>query len=214
MRPPSIRLRRRPPADPGSLSAPLARVIRSGVVESVHLGSVAVADAAGGLLAWSGDPSGDVFARSCMKPLQAAVSLSFVEEALSEEEVAVMCASHNAETIHLDAVEALLARGGRRAGDLRCPPAWPMDPARAREVEAPESRYHDCSGKHAGMLLACSRAEMDPAGYLDRDHPLHRAVMRAIPDAAGAEPSAIGTDGCGVPVHALPLAGLATMYTR
>lgn len=125
-----------------------------------------------------------------------------------------MCASHNGEPVHVKAVEALLSRAGLDQGALRCPPALPADPEDARRVPGPAPVLHNCSGKHAGMLLACARSGFEPQAYPDPDHPLQRAVLEAVRRAAGAEPRAVGVDGCGVPVHALTLTELATIFAR
>jgi L-asparaginase II len=193
---------------------PLVRVVRSGFQESVHLGSVAVADVDGRLLASAGDPGRVAFARSSMKPLQAAVSLSLIGEDLTDRQVAVMCASHSGEQVHVETVESILRHGDLGPEALRCPPARPLDPEAALSVPEPEPRYHNCSGKHAGMLLASARGGFDPARYPEPQHPLQNEVLSAVGAAAGREPEAIGVDGCGVPVHALPLLSLATLYAR
>lgn len=192
----------------------LARVLRSGMEESVHRGSVVVADADGDVVASVGDPERPIFARSAAKPFQAAVSIDLGGLDLPEREVAVMAASHNGEAIHLEAVRSLLDRAGLDEGDLRCPPAWPLSPDEARAAPRPRPLLHDCSGKHAGMLLASRRAGLDLATYPDPEHPLQRRVTGAIAAAAGAQPLGIGIDGCGVPVHRLSLAALATAYAR
>ncbi|MEX0984986.1 MAG: asparaginase, partial [Actinomycetota bacterium] len=95
-----------------SAAAPLARVVRSGLEESRHLGHVAVCDADGRLLAFVGDADSVVFVRSCMKPVQAAVSLAAIGEELNDAQVAIMCASHNGEPVHVRAVRSVLRRGG------------------------------------------------------------------------------------------------------
>jgi L-asparaginase II len=188
-------------------------VVRSGFVESVHLGSVAVADAEGRLTASAGDPGRVSFARSSMKPLQAAVSLSLIEEELSDAEAAVMCASHNGEPPHVAAVGSLLARGALGFEALRCPPDRPIDPESSLVVPEPRPEFHNCSGKHAGMLLACTARGWDPGSYRDPSHPLQGEVMAAV-RTAGGEPEYLGVDGCGVPVHALPLVRMARLYAR
>src|ERR671928_1385649 len=104
---------------------PLARVVRSGLEESVHLGSVAVCDADGRLLASAGDPERLVFARSSMKPLQGAVSFSRIGEDLRSELLAIGCASHNAEPEHVRALRRLLRGGGLPPRALRTPPPVP-----------------------------------------------------------------------------------------
>jgi L-asparaginase II len=196
-------------------AVPLVRVVRSGREESVHLGHVAVCDAEGRLVASAGDPHHTVFARSCMKPLQAAVSLAAIGDLrLSDREIAVMCSSHNAEPIHLGAVRALLKRAGLGPSALQTPPAWPLDEQEMARAQHRNPQFHDCSGKHAGMLLACVRAGWDPATYLQRSHPLQRRVLRAVQRGTGVEDVAIGVDGCGAPVHGVPLAAMATLYAR
>jgi L-asparaginase II len=192
-------------------SIPLVRVVRSGVTEAVHMGSVVVVDADGSVTASAGDPSAVTFARSSMKPLQAAVSLATAGDDLPDPEVAVMCASHNAEPVHVAAVDALLARAelGREA--LRTPAGLPLDDESARLAAGPEPVLHNCSGKHAGMLLACRRAGFDLSSYRDAAHPLQIRVEAAVRQLAG-EPTAVGIDGCGVPVHALPLVQMARLY--
>jgi L-asparaginase II len=181
-------------------------------VESVHLGSVAIVDADGKLLASAGDPDRVTYARSSMKPLQAAVSLTFIDEDLPAEEVAVMSASHNGETQHLAAMRSVLDRAGLGVDALRTPAAFPLDPESARAAGAPRPELHNCSGKHSGMLLASKRRGHPLESYPDPDHPLQRAVFDAVTREAGIEPLAIGVDGCGVPVHALPLTGLARIF--
>src|SRR5947199_9608386 len=101
--------------------APVVSVVRSGVVESVHQVDVVVVDQDGGIRAMAGDPGRVVFARSSMKPLQASVSLSLAPFDFSDQEVAVMCASHNAEPVHLAAVRSLLGRAGVEEAELQCP---------------------------------------------------------------------------------------------
>ncbi|MGH2662184.1 MAG: asparaginase [Actinomycetota bacterium] len=193
---------------------PLVRVVRSGVEESVHFGSVAVADVRGRLVARAGDPGRVAFARSSMKPLQAAVSLWVADTELPDAEVAVMCASHNGEPVHVDAVREILRRAGLDPGALRCPPDRPLHPEDAAGVPEPAPLFHNCSGKHAGMLLACVRSGWDLVSYQEPDHPLQRRVLEAVTTAAGQDPVAVGVDGCGVPVHALPLSSMATLYAR
>ncbi len=196
-------------------AVPLVRVVRSDVEESVHLGHVAVCDAAGRLVAHAGDPDRFLYGRSCTKPLQGAVSLRAIGDLpLPDVEVAVMCGSHTGEPVHLRTIRALLRRVGLDAADLRTPEAYPGDPdahARARE----RTRIaHNCSGKHAGMLVACARVGWDLPGYRLRSHPLQRRVTAAVTNATGVADLAIGIDGCGVPVHGVSLHAMATLFAR
>ena len=150
-----------------------------------------------------------------MKPLQATVSLSAIGDLpLSDPEVAVMCASHNGEAIHIRAVRALLRRAGLDADALRNPPGYPLDPDTMARSRRPRRELQNCSGKHAGMLLACVRAGWDPAAYLRAGHPLQRRITRAVSRATGRDRLEMGVDGCGVPVHGMPLRSMATLFAR
>ena len=189
-------------------------VTRSGLEESVHLIDAAVVDATGDLVAFAGDPSRTLFARSAMKPLQAAVSLSFTTVDLSAQEIAVMCGSHNAEAVHIEAVSSILGKVGVPESALQCPTRLPWDEQSA--IERPERRRvnSDCSGKHAGMLAACRGREWDVNSYRQPDHPLQRAIRRTVLLATGLDDVETGVDGCGVPVHAMALQSMATIYAR
>ena len=199
----------------------LAEVVRSGFAESWHRGSVAVTTASG-MLKWSaGDPHGAIFPRSSNKPLQAAAmlrsGLTFADPA-EPSDLALVAASHAGEPFHLARVGALLASGGLTEADLGCPADLPLDPtARAavlRDGGGPSRLYMNCSGKHAGMLLTCRAAGWPIEGYLAAEHPLQRACRAAIEELAGERVAAVGVDGCGAPVMAISLAGLAPAFAR
>ena len=188
--------------------AELVRVVRNGLVESIHTGDVAVCDADGGLVAFAGDPERMLFGRSCEKPIQGAVSIAAIEEpALTDDEVAVLCGSHNGDEVHVRAVRKLLRRGPVPVSALQNP--------RDRLAGGTRSRIHDnCSGKHAAMLVASARNRWDLATYRDRGHPIQRRVGRAVAAATGVDRPIVGVDGCGLPVHGVPIRAMATMYAR
>jgi L-asparaginase II len=195
-------------------AVPLVRVVRSGLEESVHLGHVAVCDADGRLVAAAGDPHRSVFARSSMKPLQASVSIRRIAPALTDDLVAVACGSHNAEQDHVRAVRRLLRVGGAAEAMLRCPEAFPSlseDAIRARKARR---IFYNCSGKHAAMLSACVAAGWPTETYLELGHPLQREILEAVRRATGVKEPHIGVDGCGVPVHGVPLSAMATLFAR
>jgi L-asparaginase II len=195
------------------MSVPLVQVVRSGLLESVHLGDVAVCDAEGRVLASAGDPDHVAFARSCMKPVQAAVSLAAIDVRVPDTEVAVMCSSHNGEPVHIRAVRSLLRRGELTEAALMTPSARPFDAEAMVRPRHPAPILHDCSGNHAGILVASARSGWPLDTYRSRRHPHHRRVLPLVRELSGAEP-VVGVDGCGIPVHGLPLRALATMYAR
>lgn len=173
---------------------------------------MAVSGPGGALLAVDGDAERSIYARSSMKPLQAAVSLSFAGLDLPDAEVAVMCASHNGERVHREAVRSLLARAGLDESALRCRPLRPMDDVAFAEFPQVAAIASDCSGKHAGMVAACRAQGWPVDSYLEPEHPLQRAVLEAVLAASSLESVRVGVDGCGVPVHAMPLWNMAAIY--
>jgi L-asparaginase II len=195
---------------------PVAEVVRSGFVEGRHHGSVAVLDASGRLVASAGDPFGPVFPRSSNKPMQAVGMLRAGLDLTDPADLALVAASHDAEPSHVDRVRAMLHAGGLTEADLRCPPDLPLsDSAREavlRTGGGPERILMNCSGKHTGMLRTCVSAGWSIEDYLDPTHPLQQACRAAIEDLAGEKAEASGVDGCGAPVLALSLSGLARAF--
>jgi L-asparaginase II len=180
-------------------------VRRGGVVEAVHrVHAVAVRD--GEVVAKAGDRDLVTFLRSAAKPFQA-LELVRARDDLEETDVAIASASHRAEPAQIDAVRALLAKAGVSEGDLECGP---------QEGRPPGRIYHNCSGKHAGMLAACTARGWPTEGYRLPDHPVQQANQADVADAAGVSEAELpaATDGCGVVTWALPLERIAAMFSR
>ncbi|MGW5531196.1 asparaginase [Streptomyces xanthochromogenes] len=193
----------------------LAEVVRSGFVEGHHRGSLVVLAADGSVEFSLGDPSAPVFPRSSNKPMQAAAVLRAGLD-LSGERLAIAAASHSGEGFHLDLVRKMLAEHGLTTDDLQTPPDLPLDPAEAETYLAAghvrERLTMNCSGKHAAMLAACRLNGWDQGTYLDPDHPLQRLVLESVESAAGERVASVGTDGCGAPLMAISLTGLARAF--
>ncbi|MGA5167736.1 MULTISPECIES: asparaginase [Streptomyces] len=193
----------------------LAEVVRSGYVEGHHRGSLVLLGADGTVEMSAGDPSAPVFPRSSNKPLQAAAVLRAGAE-LTGERLALATSSHSGEPFHLDLVRKMLAEHGFTESDLRTPPGLPLDQVEAEAHLAAggvrERVVMNCSGKHAAMLAACAHNGWDPAAYLDPEHPLQRLVRDEIETATGETVAVVGTDGCGAPLMAVGLVGLARAF--
>lgn len=192
-------------------------------IENVHMGSVAVVDAAGTLRWFSGAPDSVIFTRSALKPFQA---LPFVladgpaRLGLSSAELALMCASHSAEEKHVSMVQEILARIGRDERDLECGCHAPLY-YDAVGVPAPQDRrwsqlHHNCSGKHSGFLAWCRVHDVPAAGYVAPGHQVQQEIRRTLAATVGMQQSSmpLGIDGCSAPNYAMPLAKLAQLYAR
>jgi len=205
------------PPVPSVASVPpvLAEVVRSGFVEGRHRGSLVLLDADGGVERALGDVTVPVFPRSSNKPMQAAGVLRAGLD-LAGERLALAAASHSGEPFHRDLVHKMLDEYGLDEGLLQCPPDLPLD-AEERETYlasgAVRSRVTmNCSGKHTAMLAACALREWPLDSYLDPAHPLQQLIHRGVEEAAGEPVAAVGTDGCGAPLMAITLTGLARAY--
>ena len=207
----------------------LVEAWRGDAVESFHRGSLAVVDGDGALVASLGDIDRPVFPRSAIKLLQ---SLALVESGaadrlrLSDEELALACASHNGEPAHTRTAAAMLAKAGLDASVLECGAHWPYHEASAHALAAagaaPSVLHNNCSGKHAGFVcLGCELAGTHDrrawlAGYVQPEHALMREVNATVAAVTGCELSHAprGTDGCSIPTYAIPLRQLAHGFAR
>ncbi|GGR38305.1 hypothetical protein GCM10008957_54340 [Deinococcus ruber] len=147
-----------------------------------------------------------------------ALPLALAVPDLPHDELAIACASHAGTPAHLAVVARLLARSGSTAADLRCGTHPPFDPDAAADLirhgHAPTPLHHNCSGKHAGMLLACVRLGWPREGYTEPSHPVQRRIRELHAQLAGVPQEAVvaGTDGCSVPAFALPLQATARIF--
>lgn len=191
-------------------------------VESLHRVSVAVVDASGRLLASSGNPEAATWWRSAAKPFQA---LALVEDAaerfgLTDEELALICASHSSEPRHLEVVAGLMEKVGIDEQDLSCGPHTPLSSAVAQAVArgsaTPTPRWSNCSGKHTGMLALAKHHGWPLPGYHAAGHPVQERILQEIERWSGVERSGIGLaiDGCTAVCFGLPLRAMALAYAR
>jgi L-asparaginase II len=199
-------------------------VLRGGTAESEHHVEGAVVDARGEVRAATARPDRITFFRSSSKPFQA---LPLVERGhadalgLSERLIALTCASHNGEPMHVEGARAILAACGRTEADLECGFHYPRHEPTAEWLRAqPESArtaiYNNCSGKHAGMVALAVREGWPVAGYTAFDHPVQRAGIAAIAEVCGVDAARLplGVDGCSAANPALPVLAMARGFAR
>jgi L-asparaginase II len=203
--------------------APLFEVLRGQVVESLHFGSVAVADARGKLMAWAGDPYGTTYMRSSAKPFQAlplVLTGAMDAHGLDLEELAIICASHSGTDDQVRVVRSIQKKAGLREDDLQCGAAFPSHEATRQRMRldgaAPAPNRHNCSGKHSGMLTLARHLDAPLTGYLGEGHPVQELILEAMARMTGmhAMDIQVGVDGCSAPNFALPLISAATAYAR
>jgi L-asparaginase II len=195
----------------------VAHVVRSGFVESVHHGSAVVLDADGSVVLAIGDVAGPMFPRSSSKPIQALAMLRAGLD-LDGGLLALASGSHSGESFHLEGVRQILAGAGLSEQDLQNTPDLPYEElerdAWIAAGRAASSIAQNCSGKHSAMLATCVAAGWDTATYLEPKHPLQLLIAQTLVELSGEPEAASGVDGCGAPVMAVSLTGLARAFSR
>jgi L-asparaginase II len=207
----------------------LVEAWRGSVVESFHRGAYAIVDAAGVVVAARGDITRPVYPRSAIKVLQA---LPLVESGaadrfgLTNEELALACASHDGEAEHVHAAASVLSKAGLDESVLECGSHWPYNEAAKLALAGagamPSALHNNCSGKHAGFVcLGCVMAgDRDRraflSGYVKPEHPLMREVNAAVESTTGCTlaEAPMGTDGCSIPTFGIALTNLAHAFAR
>lgn len=187
---------------------PLAAVHRSRMRESIHLGAAAVVGPDGEVVRALGDIDALIYPRSTLKFLQAITVLRSGVD-LDGPELVLAAASHTGTAAHVEVVRSILHRAGLDESALQCPADWPSDPNSRDEASGPARITMNCSGKHAAFLLACVRNGWPIDSYLAARHPLQLIVQRTVEDYTGEPVDHTGIDGCGAPLHAVSLRGLA-----
>ncbi|NUS37252.1 MAG: asparaginase, partial [Pseudarthrobacter sp.] len=196
---------------------PLVAAIRDGLVESVHYGSGIALAADGSAAATAGDPAAPFYPRSSLKPLQA-VAMVRAGLDLPADLLALAAASHSGSAAHREGALRILELHGLAASDL----ANSTDLPYGIEERADWLRggggatqiTQNCSGKHAAMVATCAINGWPVEGYLHPTHPLQQLVAQTVTELTGEEPAALSTDGCGTPLFALTLHGMARAFGR
>jgi L-asparaginase II len=201
---------------------PLTVAFRGGHPENIHHGSIAVVNTRGEVLARVGDVDTPLFTRSALKPFQALPLIAHATEryGMEDADLALLCASHNGEPMHVERVAALLGRIGAGEATLACGSHVPFFYSATGRTPEPGARFnrlhHNCSGKHTGMLLLAHALDQPLQGYLDSAHPVQQAIARSVSHFSGVPVDQLvrGTDGCSAPNYALPLRALAHGFAR
>jgi L-asparaginase II len=188
----------------------LAKVTRGHLVESLHLGHLIVLNADGSTYLSKGSPELPIYPRSAIKSLQAAAMLKAGLK-VEENELAIICASHSGSQSHIDLVTKMLTSRGLSTSQLKNAVDKPLGEKEKISWgdKAPSQLAQNCSGKHAGMLITCQQNGWDINTYLNLDHPLQAAIKNEIEYLSGEKVSATSVDGCGAPLFAISLIGLA-----
>ena len=197
----------------------LCRVTRGELTESIHVAFAVAIDETGQPFYSTGDPQYLTCIRSSLKPFQAAASVKAgaVDAAeFNDEELALMCASHKGERMHVKTAQSMLTKLGLTVDDYECGSHFPSDTLTRhrmiREDKEAQPLHNNCSGKHAGMLALAKHLGQGTANYIKKDHPVQRTILEYVQDVSGLEMIPTEIDGCSAPTPFMTLETIAGLF--
>ena len=195
------------------------RVTRGDFTESIHVAFAVIVDSEGQIIFSTGDPHYLTCIRSSLKPFQAAASVKIgaVDAAgFNEKELALMCASHKGEKVHVDTALSMIKKLELKIDDFECGSHYPSDTITRhkmiRENEVASALHNNCSGKHAGMLALAKYLEADTEGYINEQHPVQKTILEYVAKLSGESEMSTETDGCSAPTPFMTLKTIAEIF--
>ena len=195
------------------------RVTRGDFTESIHVAFAVIVDGEGQIVFSTGDPHYLTCIRSSLKPFQAAASVKAgaVDAAcFDEKELALMCASHKGEDIHVDTASSMINKLDLNIDDFECGSHYPSDTITRhkmiRENEVATALHNNCSGKHAGMLALAKHLGAETKGYINEEHPVQRIILEYVAELSGESDIPTETDGCSAPTPFMTLKMIAEIF--
>jgi L-asparaginase len=195
------------------------RVTRGDFTESIHVAFAVIVDGEGQIVFSTGDPHYLTCIRSSLKPFQAAASVKAgaVDAAgFDEKELALMCASHKGEDIHVDTALSMINKLDLNIDDFECGSHYPSDTITRhkmiRENEVATALHNNCSGKHAGMLALAKHLRAETKGYINEQHPVQRTILEYVAELSGESDIPTETDGCSAPTTFMTLKMIAEIF--
>ena len=193
---------------------------RDGLVDEEHYGFIVLSDAQRAFDFTGDSKNYPFYLRSCAKPLQASLIIDYGMDKffdMTEEEIAICCASHAGEEIHVKTAQKLLNKIGLDESFLKCGLHKPLSTTEQAKMLLNETPVNilqnNCSGKHIMMLGLCKMKKWDLRTYDDKDHPLQKAIKSKIYDLCRIKKEyPVTKDGCGVPIMSMPLENMLHGY--
>lgn len=203
--------------------AAVVEVTRGNFVESTHEVDIVIADSAGAIHSVYGDEDLYIFPRSANKSLQA---LPLIESGAADafgfedRHLALACASHNGQPMHVDGASEMLHKAGLDGSCLECGaqlPKFPEDQAQlVRDGVEIQAAHNNCSGKHSGFLAFAKHVGFETKDYINVEHPVQQEIASVLENVTGAKHGAdnYGIDGCSIPTYKTPIKNLAVAYAK
>ena len=197
------------------------RVTRGDLTESIHVAFAVAVDQNGQVFFSSGDPHYLTCIRSSLKPFQAAASIKSgaIDSAkFSDAEIALMCASHQGEEIHINTARSMLEKLNLTVEDYECGSHLPSNKtvrhSMIRKEIMASAIHNNCSGKHAGMLALGMHLGKGINGYIEEGHPVQKTISNYVREISGLEEIHYEVDGCSAPTPFFTLETIANMFQQ
>ena len=199
----------------------LCRVTRGDLTESIHVAFAVAVDEKDEIVFSTGDPYHLTCIRSSLKPFQAAAAIkagAMDAAGFTEKEIALACASHKGEDMHVDTARSMLEKLGLTVDDYECGAHFPSDKITRRQMikdgKEPEAIHNNCSGKHAGMLALAKHLGEGTTGYIKKNHPVQKVIFQLIEEYTGLRNIPTELDGCSVPTPFMSLETIARLFQK
>ena len=192
-------------------------VTRGGNLESRHEVYALAIDEEGKPIFSTGNPDFTTCIRSSLKPFQASASIlaeATKSAGFKSEEIALMCASHNGEEIHVETAQGMAEKLGLDASHFECGCHAPYD-VEARNIARQNGFtpfHNNCSGKHSGMLALAQKLGADTKDYISYSHPVQKTIFEQLKRLTGKSTFSYGIDGCSAPTPFLTLKEIAELF--
>nr|WP_266097160.1 MULTISPECIES: asparaginase [Acinetobacter calcoaceticus/baumannii complex] len=185
---------------------------RGNTIENTHIANIAVVDAENGRLLYSfGHPYRHTLARSAAKPIQALAIMetgAFEKFGFDNADLALICASHSSEDIHINQTKAMLSKIQCQESDMCCGGHIPLSEdvykkwIKSDFIAGPIC--NNCSGKHVGMIGGALALNAPVKDYDCLRHPMQIHVKRVMEELINLPAKDLdwAIDGCNLPTPA------------
>ena len=199
----------------------VSKFIRGTAVESFHIGYATVIDDKNNRLFSAGDPEYPILIGAAANPFQAVALLesgAMEQFNFSDEELAIMCSTHNGEHYHVDLVNSVLKKLDLNMDSLLCGTHPPLDRQTYEQLaiqgRRPTAIHNASSGVHAGMLATAKALKLEMSNYTEVNHPVQQKIFEKIKLYSGKERIPVAVDNCNAPTYFMPIHNLAMMYMK
>ena len=203
------------------MSEVVIKIYRGNLIENLYRGDLSIVNKNSNSIYSLGDEQKLTYWRSAAKPIQALpviYSGAFQKYGFTDQELAIMAASHNGEEKHIRLVSSILEKINLSEKDLKCgicPPVYrPTANYLKKNGITISPIYNPCSGKHVAQLALCQYYGWPIDDYYTVNHPVQQMILDVVSNISEypKENIYLGIDDCTVPVFGMPIKNMSKAY--